>query len=290
MIQCPTCDAVGADDMRRCVSCGFSVEQIEGFDAWAPKLSRASSSEFFDPEKFKELAELEHSNFWFQARNELILWALKNYFSEIRSFAEIGCGTGFVLSAVEKALPDAEMIGTELFIKGLKLAEQRCSRAKLIQIDARRIPFRSYFDVIGIFDVLEHIEDDTTVLAQIGRALVPGGVLITVPQHQWLWSPVDEAACHVRRYSASELERKVVTAGFEILRSTSFVSLLLPAMLAARLGSRKSAADAAAELRLNRHLNSMLRHIMAAEYGFIRRGVNFALGGSRLLVARKING
>ena len=175
MIQCPTCDAVGADDMRRCVSCGFSVEQIEGFDAWAPKLSRASSSEFFDPEKFKELAELEHSNFWFQARNELILWALKNYFSEIRSFAEIGCGTGFVLSAVEKALPDAEVIGAELFIKGLKLAAQRCSRAKLIQIDARRIPFRSYFDVIGIFDVLEHIEDDTTVLAQIGRALVPGG-------------------------------------------------------------------------------------------------------------------
>ena len=175
MIQCPTCDAVGADDMRRCVSCGFSVEQIEGFDAWAPKLSRASSSEFFDPEKFKELAELEHSNFWFQARNELILWALKNYFSETRRFAEIGCGTGFVLSAVEKALPDAEVIGTELFIKGLKFAAQRCSRAKLIQIDARRIPFRSYFDVIGIFDVLEHIEDDTTVLAQIGRALVPGG-------------------------------------------------------------------------------------------------------------------
>jgi SAM-dependent methyltransferase len=290
MIQCPTCEAVGAEDMRRCVSCGFSVEQIEGFDAWAPKLSKASSIEFFDPEKFKELAELEHSNFWFQARNELILWALKNYFSETRRFAEIGCGTGFVLSAVEKAMPDAEMIGTELFIKGLKLAEQRCSRAKLIQIDARRIPFRSYFDVIGIFDVLEHIEDDTTVLAQIGRALVPGGVLITVPQHQWLWSPVDEAAFHVRRYSASELERKVVMAGFEILRSTSFVSLLLPAMLAARLGSRKSAADTAAELRLNRHLNSMLRHIMAAEYGFIRRGINFALGGSRLLVARKIKG
>jgi len=70
----------------------------------------------------------------------------------------------------------------------------------------------------------------------------------------------------------------------------SFVGLLLPAILADRLGSRKSAADAAAELRHNRHLNSMLRHIMAAEYGFIRRGVNFSLGGSRLLVARKING
>ena len=291
MIQCPTCDAIGSDNFRRCVSCGFSVEQIEGFEAWAPELARANNGEFFDPEKFKELAELEHSNFWFQARNELILWALINYFSETRRFAEIGCGTGFVLSAVEKALPDADMIGTEIFIKGLKLAAQRCSRTKFVQVDARQIPFRSYFDVIGIFDVLEHIENDTTVLEQIGKALVPGGgVLITVPQHQWLWSSVDEAACHVRRYSASELERKVVMAGFEILRSTSFVSLLLPAMLAARLVAHNSAANATAELSLNRHLNQILRQIMAVEYGFIRRGVNFALGGSRLIVARKING
>ena len=56
------------------------------------------------------------------------------------------------------------------------MAAQRCSPSKLVQIDARRIPFRSYFDVIGIFDVVKHIEDDTTVLAQIDKALVPEGV------------------------------------------------------------------------------------------------------------------
>ena len=290
MIQCPTCDAIGADNMRRCVSCGFSVEQIEGFDAWAPKLARASSSEFFDPEKFKELAELEHSNFWFQARNELILWALKKYFSEIRRFAEIGCGTGFVLSAVEKALPNTEVIGTELFINGLKLAVKRCPSVKFVQLDARRIPYREYFDLIGIFDVLEHIDEDTTVLEQIGKALVPGGgVLITVPQHQWLWSPVDKAACHIRRYSASELQNKVISAGFEILRSTSFVSLLLPAMMAARFAaSRKAASGASAELRINKHLNSIFRHVMAVECRLVQCGIDFAFGGSRLLVARKI--
>ena len=175
IIQCPTCDAFGVHNVSGCLSCGFSVEQIEGFEAWAPELARANSGEFFDPEKFKELVELEHSNFWFQARNELILWAIKNYFSEISRFAEIGCGTGFVLNAIEVAFPDAEVIGSELFIKGLKIAADRCKRAKLVQLDARRIPYRGYFDVVGIFDVLEHIEDDEDVLAQIGKALVPGG-------------------------------------------------------------------------------------------------------------------
>jgi hypothetical protein len=114
-----------------------------------------------------------------------------------------------------------------------------------------------------------------------------GGVLITVPQHRWLWSAVDEAACHVKRYSAKELERKVKAAGFEIMRSTSFVSLLLPMMLAARLVQRKPASDATAELRINKHLNWLFRKIMSIEFNLIRHGLNFKLGGSRLLIARK---
>jgi SAM-dependent methyltransferase len=289
MIQCPNCDKVGVEDVSGCLSCGFSVEKIEGFTCWAPELASVNSGEFFDPDKFKELFEIENSNFWFQARNELILWAMKIYFNETSSFAEIGCGTGFVLSALEKALPDAEVVGTELFINGLKLAVKRCPSVRLVQLDARRIPYREHFDVIGIFDVLEHINEDTTVLEQIGKALVPGGgVLITVPQHPWLWSPVDEAACHVRRYSASELHDKVISAGFEILRSTSFVSLLLPAMTAARFTApSKAASGASTELRLNKHLNLLFRHIMAAERRLVQYGIDFAVGGSRLLVARK---
>lgn len=136
--------------------------------------------------------------------------------------------------------------------------------------------------------MLEHIDDDEGVLGQIFDSLVYGeGVLITVPQHRWLWTAVDEAACHVRRYTARELENKVKAAGFEILRSSSFVSLLLPMMVAARLLQRKPAADAAAELRINKHLNWLFRKIMSVELSLIRHGVNFTLGGSRLLIARK---
>lgn len=288
MVECPSCHAMMKTIPPACSGCGFLVNQIDGFQSWAPDLAVQNTGDFFDLKKFHELASLESANFWFQARNELILWALKRHFERPSSIAEIGCGTGFVLSAIERTYPAADIVGTELFVEGLKFAAYRCVRAKLVQLDARQIPYRGEFDVVGIFDVLEHIEDDEIVLAQIEKALVAGGgLLITVPQHRWLWSTVDEAACHVRRYTAEELEKKVVAAGFEILRSTSFVSFLLPAMLAARMASRKMVQGARAELEINRVLNTVFRTVMAVEFQFIKLGINFPFGGSRLLVARK---
>ncbi len=287
-VKCLSCGSLTENWLNECPTCRFHPETIDGFEAWASELAKTSSGEFFDPGSFKKLAALEDANFWFQSRNELILWALRHYFGKPEHYAEIGCGTGYVLRAVEEVFPDAAIVGTELFVEGLKYASRRCKLAKLVQLDARKIPWRNQFDVVGIYDVLEHIEDDESVLHQIYESLAyGGGVLITVPQHRWLWSAVDEAACHVRRYSARELENKVRAAGFEILRSSSFVSLLLPMMVASRIVSRKPASDAGAELHINRYLNWLFRKIMAVELNFIRYGVNLPLGGSRLLIARK---
>lgn len=288
MIRCPACGVVAQNFSRQCKSCDFSVQFVNGFEAWAPELAQSGDGAFFMPHKFQALAELEDSNFWFQARNELIVWAIKRFFPEPTQFAEIGCGTGFVLRALERAFPTTRLLGTELFVNGLAFAAQRCNNARLVQLDARRLPYVAEFDLMGIFDVLEHIAEDEKVLSEICNALKPGGgLVITVPQHQWLWSSVDEAACHVRRYSASEIEGKVEAAGFDILRSTSFVSLLLPAMYAARAASSRSAERAGAELRISAPVNRLFRIIMSAEFALVRRGVDFALGGSRLVIARK---
>jgi ubiquinone/menaquinone biosynthesis C-methylase UbiE/endogenous inhibitor of DNA gyrase (YacG/DUF329 family) len=174
-IKCPVCSTETDNWRKACPVCGFRAHEIDGFDAWAPELARSGSGDFFDPEKFKELAALEDANFWFRARNELILWVLQRFFGKPLHYAEIGCGTGYVLRAVEQAHPDAEIVGTELFVEGLKYASQRCKRAKLVQLDARKLPYRNQFDVVGIFDVLEHIEDDESVLHQIYKSLIYGG-------------------------------------------------------------------------------------------------------------------
>jgi len=255
---------------------------------YAPALAQEGGG--FKASYFAELAHLEADNFWFRARNRLIVWALEKYYSGFQSLLEIGCGTGYVLSSIAQAFPRARLQGAELFVAGLDFAAARQPTIDFMQMDARQIPFVDEFDVIGAFDVLEHIEEDELVLKQMHAALKARGIiLLTVPQHTWLWSPVDNYACHVRRYSAQELHRKVEGAGFEVLRSTSFVSSLLPAMWVSRFAQKKSLKeiDATAEFRISPWLNRMLEKILGLEIRMIRHGINFPLGGSRLVVARK---
>ena len=245
----------------------------------------------FKTHYFKELAELEAKNFWFCSRNQVIIWALHKYSSELTSFLEIGCGTGFVISGIAKQFSKTRLLGSEYFEEGLIYARQRLPTAEFMQMDALCIPYESELDGIGAFDVLEHIEEDEIVLQQIFKALKPGGiVLVTVPQHRWLWSAVDQYACHVRRYAANELYAKVCLAGFEIVRSTSFVSLLLPAMYLSRLWQRNKtdmSIDDVAGLRVNPVINKIFEWFLRFELALIRVGVYLPFGGSRLLVARK---
>jgi SAM-dependent methyltransferase len=245
-------------------------------------------AEGYDPDAFERLAELEHGSFWFEARNELIIWALERYFPHAQSFLEIGCGTGFVLAGIKRARPGLELTGTDPFLEGLAVARSRLGDIEFEQVDATQIPYDGEFDVVGAFDVIEHLEDDEAALADLHRALRPGGgAIITVPQHQWLWGPWDVTARHVRRYGRRELIAKARAAGFTVDRVTSFVSLLFPLMVAARLRRRHAGDADRSELRPPGLLNAMLMRIMQIEAALIRRGIRLPAGGSLLLVARR---
>ncbi len=248
----------------------------------------ATETAGFEPEFFENLFALEASNFWFRARNELILWAMKTYFGTARSMLEIGCGTGFVLSGVERAFPQLMLSGTEVLDRGLELTAKRIKTATLYQMDARSIPFENEFDVIGAFDVIEHIVEDSRVLAEMYRAAKPGGgILVTVPQHPWLWSDGDVHAHHERRYVAKEFAAQIRAAGFRISRMTSFVSLLLPLFLISRRRNSGASFDPHAEFKIPAYQNTILERTLGIERSLIQAGVNFAAGGSLLVIARK---
>lgn len=290
MRVCSACGSSRCTDGWVCEDCGSEPAVIDGFKAFAPDL--ASENAGFRESYFAELAALEARNFWFRARNDLIVWAMKTYVPDCQHFLEIGCGTGFVLNGIRSAYPDADLVGSEIFSAGLGFAAGRVASAEFYQMDARSIPFRDHFDAIGAFDVLEHIQDDTSVIAEVGRALRPDGRLVlSVPQHPALWSPQDDHAYHVRRYTSTGLRNKLHAVGFEVIRMTSFVSLLLPLMLAsrARMRLRKSDEpfDAIDELRMSSAANAALGSIMRLEGLLIRRGLSWPAGGSLLVVARK---
>lgn len=243
----------------------------------------------FDPAHFARLYALEARSFWFRGRSELIEWALARYFPAARNLLEVGCGTGYVLDRLRHAFPDLALSGSELFDQGLAYARERLGDAvSLRQADATNLGLRDAFDVIGAFDVIEHIEDDRRVLANLHAALrAGGGLLLTVPQHTWLWSGTDVAAHHRRRYSRDDLRAKLDAAGFEVLRMTSFVSFLLPAMLLARRRKRDGMAEVEAELDLPPLANAIGYATLQLERWLIRLGLDLPAGGSLLVVARR---
>jgi SAM-dependent methyltransferase len=287
---CHNCNRMFSSDDWHCPNCNSRPHSEDSFLVFAPESNFTDAG--FKPEFFEKLFNLEANNFWFKVRNQLIVWALNKYFPGKETFLEIGCGTGFVLSEIESQIPQLSLSGSEIHVDGLNFAKKRLQKTRLWQMDARSIPFENEFDVIGAFDVLEHIQEDEKVLQEMHKALCPGGgIVLTVPQHPFLWSEADEHACHERRYTAAELKSKVEKAGFTTVRTTSFVSFLLPFMMASRLMRRPSSKkyDPFAELKINSVLNRVFERVLKLEAAMIRAGISLPLGGSLLLIAFKAN-
>ncbi len=283
MKRCLNCERRFGTPSWTCPSCGFAPSVLDGI----PRFAAPLDDDGFDRSAFDRLVELEHGSFWFRSRNRLLVWAIERYFPTARSLFEIGCGTGYVLESLNRAFPHMRTVGGELHGEGLAHASQRIPDVELLQVDARRLPFDSEFDVIGAFDVLEHIDDDEGVLDELFMATRPGGgVLLTVPQHPWLWSASDDYGEHKRRYRRAELMTKVAAAGFEVHRVTSFVSLLLPAMASVRLLGRVRRPDPFSELKATR-ANAALERILDLERGLIVHDRDLPLGGSLLMVASR---
>lgn len=273
-----------------CPVCEFLPVTLDEIVAFAPE--RADSDIGFKQDHYRKYAEIEKNNFWFSARNKLIIWALQHYFSPCSNFLELGSGNGLVLAAIQETSPAFTLTGSDIANTALQYLKQKVNNATLLQMDGRTIPFVDEFDIIGAFDMLEHIAEDEQVLQQMYQAVKPGGgIILTVPQHPFLWSQHDVQLCHVRRYTKNELVNKVSKAGFQLTKITSFVSLLLPFMIISRLFKHKSVRgfDCLAELQLPIMLNNAFSKILNLERSIIKLGFNLPVGGSLLLIAKKIS-
>lgn len=271
-----------------CPSCNYLPSKENGFLLFAPELS--FSAHGFEPRYFDQLVSIEEKSFWFRSRNKLLTWVLKNFFPGANNFLEIGCGTGFVLSCIEKAFPNLSLYGSDVFPQGLNYAKTRVKHAALIQMDACKIPFKEEFDVIGAFDLLEHIEKDEIVLQQMYEAVKPkGGIILTVPHHPFLWTKLDEYSRHIRRYTAKDLRDKVKSCGFSIIKTTPFVSILMPLLILSRLKWRKSRVEYGDMTQFNIPflIDKFFEQILELENFFIKKGMVPPFGSSLLLVACK---
>jgi SAM-dependent methyltransferase len=248
------------------------------------------------------LAEAEAAHFWFRARNAvlsaMILSIVRNWGPGYRVL-EIGCGTGFVLRGLERVCEEGVLTGMDLFSEGLMYARRRVC-CGLVQGDMTRPPFAAPFDVVGMFDVLEHLKDDLTALRRAHGMLTDRGALVlTVPGHASLWSYFDDLGRHCRRYEVAELRDKLARAGLQVGFLSQFMMPLFPILwLGRRTGKRRHATvDAqnmerayglfAEELRIRPLTNGILTFLLSQEAHLLRRRIPLPIGSSILAVAHR---
>jgi SAM-dependent methyltransferase len=235
---------------------------------------------------------VEERSFWFRHRNRCIV-SLVRRFPPDDVFLDIGGGNGFVAKALAAAGFACALV--EPGVDGALAAHARgvdpviCARLEDIQLSAASV------SAAGMFDVLEHIEDEAAALQRVHTLLRPGARLfLTVPAYQFLFSIDDSVAGHFRRYTISSLARTLERSRFRVEFASYIFAPLPPIVFAvrtgpSRLGLRRGADPDrdAAELAPNGVATRLMDRLLAAELKRIEAGRSLPFGGSCLCVAGK---
>jgi SAM-dependent methyltransferase len=179
-------------------------------------------------DRWFEIAAIDH--FWIRRRFEVLQRLAGGAVASAREIAEIGCGHGLLQLQIEEAY-DRDVTGFDLNEVALKQNVSRRSAINCYDIYQKDLALRGKFDLIFLFDVLEHITDEDGFLGAVLFHLAPGGKLaVNVPAGTWAFSEYDVAVGHVRRYSIGSLREMAKRNHLEIADCTYWGMPLLPAL------------------------------------------------------------
>jgi len=221
---------------------------------------------------YEQMAELDERHWWYRARREIIAELIRRE-AQLPANAEIlelGCGTGHNLAMLSGF---GHVDGLELDDQARALSEKRLGRKVMSSPlpELAEVADRHY-DLIGAFDVIEHIDDDSAAIASIAAKLKPGGTfVITVPAHQWMWSAHDVVNHHKRRYSRKSLRALISGSPLKLKRLGYFNSLLFPLAVAERAASKLRGRESADVKLPPAPLNMALEKVFAAERYLVGR-------------------
>ena len=240
---------------------------------------------------YAEYRAIEDRHWWFRGRRAVLLRLLDRHFPSRgapKRVLDIGCGTGAMLQELGRY---GTVDGVDADAEAVRFCRER-GIERVRRLTSQTLPWEpESFDLVTALDVIEHIDDDRAVLAEVERVLRPGGtLLLTVPAYEALWGPQDEISHHKRRYRAGQVRERVERVGLRPVKLSYFNTLLFGPIAAVRLLRPGGGDDGElkSDFTLTRpgRLNEVLARVFAAEAGLVER-FSLPFGVSIVALARK---
>ena len=237
---------------------------------------------------YRKFFEIQKQHWWFVTKKEIVLDMIERYLrrkGDIKVL-DMGCGSGLMLSALENV---GQTFGMDMSDEAISFSKEIFFGQVKKGVLPDQIPYpENFFNLITVLDVIEHVGQDIDALKALRACLIAGGkAVITVPAYMFLWSGFDEMNEHKRRYTLTELNAKLVQAGFTVERITYYNTLLFPVVLIVRMLNNILKRDGASDVDMpSRPLNFMLGKIFGIEK-YLLRFMNLPFGVSILAVVSK---
>lgn len=230
--------------------------------------------------RYREQLELEDRHWWFRARRGVI-WSLlgRAQLPPSPRILDAGCGTGRNLLEFGEL---GQATGVDVSAQAVEFCRGR-GLENVRQAAVEDLPFESSsFDLLLATDVIEHVDDDMSVLRELHRvAAREARLVLTVPAYEWLWSAHDESVHHRRRYTAGRLRERVLAAGWTPTVETYFFSTVLAPVALVRTVRTRTGSNGKSDLALPRPaLNRLLEVTVRGEARLIERGLRLPAGVS----------
>lgn len=237
---------------------------------------------------YLEMSETESKHWWFSGRRAIISKMIRSLDLPLNSkILEVGCGTGGNLQMLAEF---GEISALEMDLTALEIAAKKTNNLYDIRVGIcpNKIPFNDqHFDLICMFDVLEHVEQDTETLIKLKKMLKKNGrLVITVPAYQWLYGAHDEYLHHKRRYSENQLRKKIISAGYKPIKISYFNTILFPLAVIVRLKDKLlgSNSGTGASIPIS-PINNLFRILFGSERFLLER-IDLPFGVSLLCILK----
>lgn len=176
---------------------------------------------------YQHMAEIQTRHWWYEGRRRIIASIIARLPLPARpKIFEAGCGTGANLNML-KSYGTVDGMEPHDFGREYAIKISGCDiRKGFLPAD---IPFQGPYDLIGAFDVIEHVGDDRGSLKALHTITAPGGyALFTVPAWMFLWSQHDVINHHKRRYTRPVFVSLLEQAGYTVVFSSYYNFWLFP--------------------------------------------------------------